>query len=73
MWAVIVVSIGLLTGPEAVVVLQDGSYKSEQSCQAAIRANVPGKLDAAAKAAVQRGERRYVCVRVQEHGALPPH
>jgi hypothetical protein len=72
MWAVIVVSIGLLTGPEAVVVLQDGSYKSEQTCQAAIRANVPAKLDAAAKAAVQRGERRYVCVRVAENGVLPP-
>lgn len=72
MWAVIVVSIGLLTGPQALVVLQDGSYKSQESCQAAIDRNVPSKLEPEDRDAWQRGERQYVCVRVDQQGALPP-
>jgi hypothetical protein len=66
MWAVVVVFAALVAGPHAVAVTDAGTFKTESDCQAAIRAAVPSKLDAAAKAQFAKGERRYVCVRLTE-------
>lgn len=73
MWAVVVVTLAMLTGPQALVVTQPGTFKTEAGCQAAIKASVPASLDAPSKAAYAAGARKYVCVRVEENGALPSH
>jgi hypothetical protein len=72
MWAVVVVTVNLLAGPQAIVVTAPGTFKTEAACQNAIKGSVPASLDAASKAAFAAGARKYVCVRVEEHGALPP-
>jgi hypothetical protein len=54
------------------VITDAGTFKTEAGCQAAIKASVPSSLDAASKAAFAAGGRKYVCVRVDERGALPP-
>jgi hypothetical protein len=72
MWAVVVVTVNLLAGPQAVVITDAGTFKTEAGCQAAIKASVPSSLDAASKAAFAAGGRKYVSVRVDERGALPP-
>ncbi len=66
MWAVVVVMVGFLTGPSAIPVTEAGTFPAESACQASITAAVPATLDAAARAEFERGERRYVCVRVKE-------
>ena len=66
MWAVVVVFIGMISGPRAIAVTDAGTFKSEAECQAAIRAAIPSKLDGAARAEFTRGERRYVCVHVTQ-------
>jgi len=66
MWAAVVVMLGLLTGPEALPITEAGTFSSEAACQAAIAKAVPATLDAETRAAFERGERRYVCVRVRE-------
>ncbi len=72
MWAVVVVTVNLLAGPQAIVVTAPDTFKTEAACQNAIKGSVPASLDAASKAAFAAGARKYVCVRVEEHGALPP-
>ena len=66
MWAVVVVGLGLLTGPNIVPVTDAGTFTTEAACQASIAAAVPSSLDADARAEFERGERRYICVRVKE-------
>jgi hypothetical protein len=73
MWAIVVVHLGLLSGPQALPITDAGTFKSEAACAAALKAAIPAKLDVPSRAEFDRGERRYVCVRVNEHGALPPH
>jgi hypothetical protein len=72
MWAVVVVTVNLLAGPQAIVVTAPGTFKTEAGCLASIKASVPASLDAPSKAAFASGARKYVCVRVDELGALPP-
>ena len=72
MWAVVVITLNLLAGPQAIVVTAPGTFKTEAACLAAIKASVPSSLDGPTKAAFARGARKYVCVRVEENGALPP-
>jgi len=69
---VVVVTVNLLAGPQVLVVTAHGTFKTETACQAAIKTSVPSSLDAASKAAFAAGARKYVCVRVEENGALPP-
>ena len=66
MWAVVSVMLGMLTGPEAIPVTDAGTFSTEAACQASITAAVPGTLEADARAEFQRGERRYICIRVKE-------
>jgi hypothetical protein len=56
----------MLTGPEAVPVTDAGTFATEAACQASITAAVPSTLEAEARADFQRGERRYICVKVKE-------
>ena len=66
MWVAVVVMLGLLTGPEAIPITEAGTFTSEAACQAAIARAVPATLDPEARAGFERGERRYVCVKVRE-------
>ncbi len=66
MWAAVVVMLGFLTGPEAIPITEAGTFTSEAACQAAIARAVPATLDAESRAGFERGERRYVCVKVRE-------
>lgn len=72
MWAAVVVTLHLLSGPQALPVTAAGTFKTEAGCLAAIKASVPSSLDAASKTAYAAGARKYVCVKVDERGALPP-
>lgn len=62
MWAVVVIVLTSLTSPEATVI-RESSYPTEEACKAAVAKNVPARLDAKHKEAVEQGFRRYVCVR----------
>jgi hypothetical protein len=66
MWTIVVVLVGMLTGPQTFVVTDAGTFADQKTCQAAIKASVPAKLDAKSKAEYSGGYRQYVCVRV--HG-----
>lgn len=66
MWTIVVVLVGMLTGPQTFVVTDAGTFKDQKSCQAAIAASVPSQLDAKSKAEFAGGYRQYTCVRV--HG-----
>jgi len=66
MWAVVVVMLAMLSGPQAIVITDAGTFKTEGECQASIAAAIPSKLDAESKAQLEKGERRYVCVRAIE-------
>ncbi|MEP9354204.1 hypothetical protein ABLE93_11475 [Xanthobacter sp. KR7-65] len=70
MWVVVVLVLSSLVKPEAVV-NRDSSYPTEDACKAAIAKNVPAKLDAKHKEAVEQGYRRYVCIRVPADAAKP--
>ncbi|WP_127088721.1 hypothetical protein [Aquabacter cavernae] len=64
MWAITVVLLQALVGPEVHVITQAGIYTSEDGCKAAIAASIPAKLEGEPLAQFKNGYRRYVCVRV---------
>jgi hypothetical protein len=66
MWAIVVVLLGMLTGPQTFVITETGTFPNQQACQAAIKASVPSKLDAKSKTEFAGGYRQYVCVRVHD-------
>ncbi len=66
MWAVVVVMLGFLSGPSAIPVTDAGTFSNEAACTASIKKAVPLSLDATARGEFDRGERRYICVRVKE-------
>lgn len=68
MWAIVVVMLGLLTGPKVYVVTDAGTFATKPKCEAAISAAVPSDLKGASKAEYEAGYRQYVCVRVDKHG-----
>ncbi|MEW6256773.1 MAG: hypothetical protein AB1592_12520 [Pseudomonadota bacterium] len=70
MWAIVVVLLQALTGPETHVVTQAGVFSSEEACKASIASSVPAKLDGEALAQFKDGYRRYSCVRVRGAEAL---
>lgn len=72
MWAIAIILLTALTGPETHVVAQAGVFASEDACKASITASVPAKLDAEAAQQVKDGYRRYVCVRVRGAEQLKP-
>lgn len=69
MWVVAIILINALSGPN-VHVVKEAAYATEDACKASITRNVPAKLDAKAKAEVEQGYRRYVCVRVGDLDVL---
>ncbi|OYW56586.1 MAG: hypothetical protein B7X99_13290 [Rhizobiales bacterium 17-65-6] len=72
MWAITIILLQALTGPETHVVMQAGVFASEDACKASIASSVPGKLDAEAAQQFRDGYRRYVCVRVRGAEQLRP-
>ncbi|QTL05875.1 hypothetical protein J5J86_11590 [Aquabacter sp. L1I39] len=65
MWAVAVILLHALSGPETHVVTQAGIYSTEDKCKAGIAASVPGRLEGEPLQQFKDGYRRYVCVRVE--------
>jgi hypothetical protein len=63
MWAIVVVSVNLLLGPQTGVVTEAGTFQTEEACNAALAESVPGKLDKDTEKAWKEGYRRYACVR----------
>ncbi len=55
MWAIVVVLLQALTGPETHVVTQAGVFSSEEACKASIASSVPAKLDGEALAQFKDG------------------
>ncbi|MBA4789734.1 MAG: hypothetical protein H2042_08575 [Rhizobiales bacterium] len=72
MWAIVVVLLQALSGPEVHVITQAGTYTSEDACKAAIAASIPAKLDGEPLAQFKNGYRRYTCVRVNGAEDLRP-
>lgn len=71
MWAIVVVTLGLLTGPQTFVVTDAGTFPDKAKCETAMSEGLRTGLDndPELKAAYQDGYRQYVCVRVEETGA----
>jgi hypothetical protein len=72
MWAIVVVTLGMLSGPEALPIVDAGTFATEDACKVALGAAVPGSLDANVKADYEQGYRRYVCIKVMQPPALHP-
>ena len=68
MWTIVVVLVGMLTGPQTFVVTDVGTFGDQKACQAALKASVPSKLDAKTKVEFAGGYRQYVCVKVHGTG-----
>ncbi|HQS11413.1 MAG: hypothetical protein B7X99_15725 [Rhizobiales bacterium 17-65-6] len=64
MWAIAVILLSALSGPEAHVVTKAGLFTSEDSCKAGLAAGVPARLEGEAVQQFKDGYRRFVCVRV---------
>ncbi|MEP9379606.1 hypothetical protein ABLE91_23040 [Aquabacter sp. CN5-332] len=65
MWAIAVILLQVLSGPETHVITQAGVFANEDACKAGISASIPAKLDGEALQQFKDGYRRYVCVRVR--------
>lgn len=64
MWAIAIILLHALKGPETYVVTQAGVFASEESCKAGLTAGVPTRLEGEALEQFKDGYRRYVCVRI---------
>jgi len=64
MWAIAVILLHALSGPETHVVSQPGVFATEDSCKAGLASGVPARLEGEALQQFKDGYRRYVCVRV---------
>ena len=65
-WAIVVVMLHGLSGPQTFVITDAGTFASKTACQAKIAAAVPSTLTPANKQEWQDGYRQYLCVRVQQ-------
>ncbi len=65
MWAIMAVSIQLLSGPNVWAVTEEGTFESEAACQSALEGAVPRTLTDAMRLAWEEGELKYVCVKVR--------
>jgi hypothetical protein len=65
LWAIVVVLVGMLTGPQ-IFVVSDTTFNSKAECEAKIAASVPSTLEPKVKKEWEGGYRTYTCVRV--HG-----
>lgn len=70
MWAIVIVALHALTGPQVRVVTKPADaqhvYATEAACQAVLKADLPGKLKDETAKQYEDGYRRYVCVRIRE-------
>lgn len=66
MYAILAVSIHLLSGPHVWAVTDAGTFTDKSSCEAAITASVPSKLKEDEAKAHEAGELQYVCLKVTE-------
>lgn len=70
MWAIMAVSIHMLSGPNVWAVTDEGTFENESLCQAALDSAVPRTLSDDLRLAWEQGELKYVCVKVS--GTEPP-
>ncbi|MBN9670803.1 hypothetical protein [Roseibium aggregatum] len=65
MWAMLAVSIQMLSGPNVWVVTNEGTFESAQACEAALSEAVPRTLSEDLRLAWEAGELKYVCLKVR--------
>lgn len=69
MWAIMAVSIQMLSGPNVWAVTDEGTFENEALCEAALAEAVPRTLSEEMRIAWEAGELKYVCLKVR--GASP--
>ena len=65
MWAIMAVSLQLLSGPNVWAVTEEGTFTGQQECEAALAEAVPRTLSEDLRMAWEEGELKYVCVKVR--------
>ena len=74
MWAIVIIALHALTGPQVRVVTkpegQQHVYASQAACETALKADVPAKIKDKALKQYEDGYRQYACVRISGADAL---
>lgn len=70
MWAIMAVSIHMLSGPNVWAVTDEGTFENETLCLSALEGAVPRTLSDDLRLAWEAGELKYVCLKVR--GTEPP-
>jgi len=74
MWAIVIIALHALTGPQIRVVTKPAGeqhvYASEADCKAVLEADLPAKLQDNTRKQYEDGFRRYACVRIAGADAL---
>lgn len=65
MWVIVMVMVSAMGGSR-MQVIRYAAYASEESCQHALAAYAPARLDMAGKSEYVDGFRRFVCVRLND-------
>lgn len=68
MWVIVLVTVGLATGPNVGVVTESGLFADRATCERELAEKVPAVLEPDLRAAWERGERVYACVRLSGAG-----
>ncbi|WP_298820461.1 hypothetical protein [uncultured Roseibium sp.] len=71
MWAILAVSIQMLTGPNVWPVSDEGTFETEAECQAVLDELVPRTLSEELRIAWEEGQLKYVCLKVRPLGRTP--
>ncbi|WP_027841067.1 hypothetical protein [Pyruvatibacter mobilis] len=66
MYAILAVTLHLLSGPDVWVVTDAGTFKDKAACEAEVARSVPAKLKDDEQKAYEAGALQYVCLRVIE-------
>lgn len=65
MWAIMAVSLHMLSGPNVWAVTDEGTFANEAECEAVLAEIVPRTLTEQMRIAWEVGELKYVCLKVR--------
>ncbi|WP_269581727.1 hypothetical protein [Roseibium sp. Sym1] len=66
MWVIMAVSIQLLSGPNSWAVADQGTFESEDACEAALSEAVPRTLSDGMRLAWEQSELKFLCIKVRD-------
>ena len=69
MWAIMAVSLHMLSGPNVWALADEGTFNTETDCEAVLAELVPRTLTEQMRMAWEVGELKYVCLKVRGSAA----